>query len=133
MTKIKITSEQYNKILLHEQHVRTNSLKTLNEGIKEVVLGVSMLMGINLTGLNKEQAEKALKDKNVMLEISSTFENESKIDELIKNLEEKGMVNAKEKLSSKANQVITKFNKISEENNFGINLGLFIMSKLKNK
>ena len=45
MAKIKITSEQYNKILIHEQNNRLASSNKLNEGDKEVVLAVSKLMG----------------------------------------------------------------------------------------
>jgi hypothetical protein len=131
MVKIKITSEQYNKILLHEQNNLLNSSKKLNEGVKEVVLAVSKLMGLKLSGLNKEMAEKALKDKSVMGEIFSTFEDSNKIKNLISNLEEKGMENAKEKLSTNAKDIVNNYNKASEENKIGIKMGLFIMSNLK--
>jgi len=131
MPKIRITTEQYNKILLHEQNNRINSLNKLNEGNKEVVLAVSKLMGLNLSGLNKEIAEKALNNKSVMGEILSTFEDENKINDLISNLEEKGMKNAKEKLSTKAKDIINNYNKISEENKIWLKLGIFIMNNLK--
>lgn len=131
MPKIRITTEQYNKILLHEQNNRINFLNKLNEGNKEVVLAVSKLMGLNLSGLNKEMAEKALNNKSVMGEILSTFEDENKINDLISNLEEKGMKNAKEKLSTKAKDIINNYNKISEENKIGLKLGIFIMNNLK--
>ena len=119
MAKIKITSEQYNKILLHEQNNRLNSLNKLNEGEKEVVLVVSKLMGINLSGLNKEMAEKALKDKAVMDKIVDTFNDETKMKNLVSSLEEKGMENAKEKLSLKAKDIVDNYNKFSKENKMG--------------
>jgi hypothetical protein len=50
---------------------------------------------------------------------------------LISNLEEKGMKNAKEKLSTKAKDIINNYNKISEENKIGLKLGIFIMNNLK--
>jgi hypothetical protein len=131
MAKIKITTEQYNKILLHEQNNRLNSSKKLNEGVKEVVLAVSKLMGLKLSGLNKEMADKALKDKAVMREILSTFEDVNKIKNLISSLEEKGMENAKDKLSTNAKDIVNNYNKASEENKIGIKMGLFIMSNLK--
>jgi hypothetical protein len=131
MAKIKITTEQYNKILLHEQNNRLNSSKKLNEGQKEVVLAVSKLMGLELSGLNKEMADKALKDKAVMREILSTFEDVNKIKNLISSLEEKGMENAKDKLSTNAKDIVNNYNKASEENKIGIKMGLFIMSNLK--
>lgn len=131
MAKIKITSEQYNKILLHEQNSRLASINLLKEGTKEVVLGVSKLMGLNLSGLNKEIAEKALKNKAVMDEILSTFEDESKIKNLASNLEEKGMENAIEKLSMKANDIVDNYNKASKENNFGNEMGTHNINKIK--
>lgn len=132
MKKIKITSNQYNRLLLHEQQSRSK-FKILNEGSKEVVLGVSMLMGLNLSGLNKEMAEKALNDEKVMSEIFTTLEDENKIKELISNLEEKGMVNAQEKLASKAKDIINNYNEISEKNNMNKKMGLVIMNLLMSK
>jgi len=131
MAKIKITSEQYNKILLHEQSNRLASSNKLNEGDKEVVLAVSKLMGLNLSGLNKEMAEKALKDKTVMDEILDTFKDESKMKNLTSKLEEKGMENAKEKLSMKAKDIVDNYNKISKENNFGNEMGMHNINKIK--
>ena len=134
MAKIKITSEQYNKILIHEQNNRLNSLNKLNEGDKEVVLVVSKLMGVDLvdlSGLNKEMAEKALKKKVVMDEILDTFKDESKIKELVSKLEEKGMKNAKEKLSMKAKDIVDNYNKACKENNFGNEMGQHNINKIK--
>jgi UDP-N-acetylglucosamine:LPS N-acetylglucosamine transferase len=131
MAKIKITSEQYNKILIHEQNNRLASSNKLNEGDKEVVLAVSKLMGLNLSGLNKEIAEKALKDKTVMDEVLATFGNETKMKNLASNLEEKGMENANEKLSMKAKDIVDNYNKISKENNFGTQMGMHNINKIK--
>lgn len=131
MAKIKITSEQYNKILLHEQSTRLASSKLLKEATKEVVLAISSLMDLNLSGLNKEMAEKALKDKTVMSGILDTFEDENKIKELISNLEEKGMENAKEKLSVKAKNIVDNYNKASKEIKFGSEMGMHNINKIK--
>lgn len=132
MRKIKITSEQYTNLLLREQRTRLSS-KLLNESNKEVLLAVSSLMGVNLSGLNKEIAEKALKDKTIMNKVVSTLENDEKINELISNLEEKGMKNAKDKLSVNSKKIVDNFNENSDKNNLGLKMGSFIIYNLNDK
>ena len=90
MTKIKITSEQYKSILLREQENRLNASgnvlnenlelgpELLEEGWKEVLLGVALLMGVGLTGINKTMAQNALKDEQTMSQIKATLEDENK-------------------------------------------------------
>lgn len=132
MRKIKITSEQYTNLLLREQRNRLSS-KLLNESNKEVLLAVSSLMGVNLSGLNKEIAEKALKDKTIMNKVVSTLENDEKINELVSNLEEKGMKNAKDKLSVNSKKIVDNFNENSDKNNLGLKMGSFIIYNLNDK
>ena len=87
MKKIKITQEQYNKLIITEQKrlinnssdllsesINKNS-ELLEEGWKEIVLGVAMLMGLNLTGQNDLTAKKALSDANTINQIEATLEN----------------------------------------------------------
>ena len=95
MKKLKITREQYNALILAEQkrltinptNVLTESInenvEKLDEGWKEIVLGISMLMGLNLTGQNDLTAKKALSDANIMNQIEATLEDKSKTEELI--------------------------------------------------
>jgi hypothetical protein len=78
MSRIKITYEQYNRLILNEHQNRSNKIN-LNEDMKEVLLGVSLMMGVRLTGQNKEVAEKALKNDSSMLEIKNVLEDSNKL------------------------------------------------------
>ena len=111
--KIRLTSGQLDRLMLHEQ--KTRSKAPLNEGTKEVLLGVAKLMEINLTGLNKELAENALADKTTMSEIKHTLESPEKIKELINTLAEKGVKTPEKLLAKNAKKIIDSYNKLSEE------------------
>ena len=83
MVKIRITSEQYNRLLLREQETRLKSTAmALNEGFKEVMFGVAVLMGMRLTGLNKTMGDSAIKTPETLSQIKSTLEDASKIKDL---------------------------------------------------
>ena len=142
MTKIKITSEQYKSILLREQENRLNASgnvlnenlelgpELLEEGWKEVLLGVASLLGVGLTGLNKAMAQDALGDENIMGEIKSALENKNKIEELVKALEEKGMKNPKNLLAKNAKKIKDEYNKISKDNNMKHIIGTNVIANL---
>lgn len=126
MTRVKITSKQYNAILLREQESRLEcnitSLKEsfnkdtelLEEGLKEVLLGVAKLLDVKLSGVNKVAAENALKDELVISEIKDILEDGNKIKELSKTFAEKGMKEPDLKLANNAKKIIDNFNKLSE-------------------
>ena len=116
MSKIKITYEQYNRLILNEQKNRSHKIN-LNEDMKEVLLGVSLLMDINLSGQNKEVAEKAIKTDSTMLEIKKVLEDSNKLNQLVAALTEKGYNDAEIKMAKKANEVVNKFNDYAESNN----------------
>jgi len=128
MTKIKITAEQYKSILLHEQQSRLKASdnilnenialgpELLEEGWKEVLLGVAMLMGVGLTGVNKAVAQDALKDSQTMAQIKATLEDENKTHELAKAYEEKGMKNPDSLLAKNAEKIKNNFNKVADDN-----------------
>jgi len=126
MLKIKITKEQYEKIILFETK---NKSQILSEGFRDEVLGISKLMGINLTGLNDEIATKALNDQKVLSNIKKRLENESDLDELIKALEEKGLKNPKENLSNNVNKIIKNFNKLNPKEKIGIKTLIILNQK----
>ena len=87
--RIKLTSEQYDRLVLREQETR--SKEPLNEGMRDVLLGVAELMEVKLSGLNKELAIKALSDGNIMREIKTTLEDEERFKEFTELLSEKGV------------------------------------------
>lgn len=111
MAKIKITREQYDKIVLHEQMSRS---KMLTETTQDVVLGVAMLAGLKLTGTNEIVAKKALEDEKTLGLIKSTLEDESKTKELVKKFEEKGMNDVNVFLSKNADKIQDGFNSRSK-------------------
>ena len=128
MKKIKITSEQYNKILLNEKKARLAASdviinesdiqqpELLEEGLKEVLLGVAMLMGVSLTAQNKAIADNALKNDSTMAQIKTTLEDENKTKELAKIFGEKGMQNPELKLAQNAEKIAKSYNEIATDN-----------------
>lgn len=143
MAKLKITKEQYNRILIREQQARlkasgdilNENLSTnpelLEEGWKEVVLGVAMMMGVGLSGQNKAMAQDAVKNEKTMAQIKATLEDESKIEELSGKLEEKGMKNADEKLVDNAEHVMDQFNEIAKNNNIKYRVNTKVVTNLQ--
>lgn len=113
MTKLKITQEQYNKIILHEQVSRS---KLLNETTHDVVLGIAKLAGLKLTGTNEVIAKAALENDKTLGLIKSTLEDESKVKELVKKFEEKGMNDVGVFLSKNAELIVSGFNEKSKSN-----------------
>lgn len=127
MKKIKVTSEQYNRILLKEKEARLlcsdviinenfNQPELLEEGLKEVLLGVALLMGVNLSGQNREIANSALRNNNVMGQIKTTLEDENKTKNLAKVFAEKGMDNPELKLAKNAQKIVDTYNEIALDN-----------------
>ena len=112
--KLRITTEQYNTILISEQLVRLNP-KQLNESADLVLMGFSKMIGVPLTGLNKTAGDKALEDKEIIIKIKNTIEDKDKLKSLIDKLEEKGMNNTSARLSKDPQKIIDKYNKIASD------------------
>lgn len=131
MPKLKISQKQYDAIVLREHETRlidsrgilsenlNESTQLLEEGWREVVLGVAMMLGIGLTGQNKIMAQTAVKNANTMAQIKSTLEDEAKMDELVDALKTKGMKDPASTLATNAEKVIDSYNKIAS--NDGLN------------
>jgi len=142
MIKIKITSNQYDRILLHEQKARLMNSNELNligsdsstdlleEGWKDVVLGVAMLLGVGLSGVNKVAAQDALKNAKTMSQIKTTLEDEAKTKELADLLQEKGYKNAEDRLAKNAENIINKFNEISKANKLNYKVSEKVLTNL---
>ena len=122
MAKLKITQEQYNRILVTEQ---MNRLKSITEGDKSndklsnemsnLVFILAKLLGKELSGQNKIYLETAIKNKNYFKKLKDMLEDSSKTKELISALELKGMPNPTEKLGNKAKEIVDGFNELSGE------------------
>ena len=126
MAKLIITEKQYNKILVNEAISRT----LLSENNKEVVLGVALLLGMNLSGLNKELAHKYIKNDKVVNNIKTILNNEYKTDELIKNMEEKGMGDVKSLLKSKSRDIVKNFDKFCGPEKHDADMNVKIINNL---
>jgi hypothetical protein len=131
MKKIKITKEQYDRLIISEQKrlVNKNS-EILKENIKEIVFGVAKLMGLSLTGQNEIMAKKALNNAESMKKIKDTLEDKNKVEELIDLMKEKGMENYSTILNNESDKIINNFNKISDKQNLGIKLNFFTKNNL---
>jgi len=131
MKKIIITSSQYNKILLHEQHARLSN-NILNENVNEILMGFSKLIKIPLTGLNKIKGESDLKNKDVILKIKNTLEDKNKLKDLVKLLSDKsGNEEIKIKLANNAQTIIDDYNYLATKNGLKDMLGLDALTNLK--
>ena len=129
MGRIKITPKQYNTIILREQEARLNASgdvinetleldpEVLEEGWKEVVLGVAMLLNLGLSGQNKAMAQDAVKNVKTMSQIKATLEDADKTKELVDLLKQKGMKDPAKTLSTNAEKVVDKYNEIAKDNN----------------
>ena len=127
MNRVKITAKQYNTILLFEQknRLKTNSIQInesfnnntqlLEEGWREVLLGVAMLMGVGLSGPNAAVAQNALQNNTTISQIKATLEDETKLKELAQDLAEKGMKNPDSLMAKNAQNIVDKFNKLASE------------------
>jgi hypothetical protein len=111
MAKLKITQEQYNKIILHEQASRSS---LLTETTNEVILGVAKLAGLKLSGHNDTVAKNALNDAKTMSLIKSTLEDENKVKELVKKMEEKGMKDVEQFLSKNVDSIVKGYNEYAK-------------------
>lgn len=110
---------------------RVSSRKILTEN-KEVILGVAKLLDMNLSGLNKELANKYISDKDIMVKIKKTLSNEFSTTELIKNMEEKGMKDVKNLLISKAENLVKNFDKMCGKENHDADMNIKIINNLTN-
>jgi len=125
MKRLKITNEQYNRIILHEQKSRIlmeSEQKSLNHS-NEVLLGIAKLMGLNIKGFNATIADSAVKKDDVMKSIKDSLDDSNKRQELIDDLIAKGLVKAN--MLYKADSIASNFNKFSKENNLGYSMDNF--------
>ena len=143
MPKLKITQEQYNRILLHERESRLKassdlitenldeSTQLLEEGWKEIVLGVAMMMGVGLTGQNKAVAQNAVKNSETMAQIKATLEDSSKTAELVDLLKQKGMKDPESKLAQNAEKVMDAYNRIAADDDIKYKVDTKVVTNLQ--
>ena len=120
MARIKITPQQYETLLLREQETRLKApQRVLNEGSKEVTLGMALLSGLKLSGLNKELAEKAIHDDAVVNQIKATLEDRYKTKDLAKSFGENALAYSDYFFANNADKIIDAFNKVAGDKQVG--------------
>lgn len=124
--KLRITTEQYNAILIREQKERSNKSQ-LNEN---VLMGFSKLIGVPLTGRNKVDGDKALNDKDTILKIKNTLEDKGKLKSLVDSLEEKSMKEPNSRIAKDAQKIIDDYNALATKNGLKDMLGLDALTNL---
>jgi len=134
--KIKITEQQYKNIIIKEQESRLNeafnsNAELLEEGWKEVLLGVAMLLGVGLSGPNKSMASNALTDEATMAQIKATLEDEDKTKELAKAFAEKGMKDPNSLMAKNAQKLVDNFNKLANENDLTYKISNKVVNNLE--
>lgn len=125
--KVKITEKQLNMVMLNE----SKSRKILKESDREVILGLSLLLGVKLSGLNNELAHKYINDDKIVNKIKSTLSNEFKTEEIIKSMEEKGMSDVKNLLKTKSKEIIDNFDKFCGSEKHDADMNIKIMNNLE--
>jgi len=101
--KVKVTKRQLDLIANHINESKRPS-NLIKEELKDVVLGVALLMGVGLSGQNKAIAQDALNDVNVLKKISSTVSTPS-IEKIAEKMEEMGMQNAMQVIQNNAKSI----------------------------
>lgn len=124
MKKIIITEAQYNRILEFEK----SNVVLITEN-RDTIYGVAKLMGVKLTGMNLEIANKALDNEKMLGDILSTLEDDFKFESLVKSMEEKGMEDAKEKILKQGDTIIDKFNEICDKKGINKEMNQFIFDR----
>lgn len=124
MTKIKITQKQYDIIILNEQKrmLTESNDKPDYKNDNNVILAFSKLMGMSLSGMNKIDAENALKQETTLSKIHGILSNKEKLNDLIDDLITKGKADAKDDVLVKKHSIIKNFRETIKE--LGLDLKL---------
>lgn len=106
--KIRITESQYNRLLLIEEKDIQFNFDV------DTILGFAKLIGLPLKGQNEFLANRALDNEAVLTKIYSIMTNVNKKNEIIDDLNNKGMVDADKKLHDNIEEIVSNFNKYSK-------------------
>lgn len=122
--KIRITESQYNRLLLKEEKEVQFNFDV------DTILGFAKLIGLPLKGQNEFLANRALDNETVLNKIYSIMNNVDKKNEMIDDLNNKGMVDAEKKLHNNIETIVTNFNKYSKGKDLKLDL---ILNKILRK
>lgn len=120
MKKVLLTEQQLEMLVKYIDETE-NKKEVLEEGWKDVALGVLALMGVGLTGANAQTANNALDNEATLKQIEQTLET-PRIDSLIKTLEDRGMENAEELINQNAETIVNAYNYAAKKKNVNFRL-----------
>jgi hypothetical protein len=106
--KLIITESQFNKLILEKD----NNDFSFD---KETVLAFAKIIGLTLKGQNEFSASRAIKNKNTISTILSVLKDPNKREEMVKDLETKGLSMANDVIVKNSEKIISNFNKHAEE------------------
>ena len=107
--KIIITESQYNRLFLNEEKE-----VHFNYDV-DTILAFAKLIGLPLKGQNEFLANKALGNKDVLSNIHSIMTSAEAKQNMINDLENKGMNGAESKLHDNIETIVSNFNKHSKD------------------
>jgi hypothetical protein len=108
--KLIITESQYNRLFLKEEN-ESNDFSF----DKETVIAFAKVIGLPLKGQNEFSANRAVNNKDTISMILSILKDANKREEMVKDLESKGLSNANDFIVKNSEKIIINFNKHAEE------------------
>jgi hypothetical protein len=131
MKIIKITAEQFNRLLLKEA---SEKKVTFNYSI-EMILAMGKILGLELKNYNLEVANKELKQESTYTKIKLILDDKEELNKIVDDLVNKGLIDADKKIKYDAEKIVDNYNSISKENGFECKLkhSEVINNILKNK
>ena len=112
--KIIITESQYNRLFLNEEKEVQFKYDV------DTILAFAKLIGLPLKGQNEFLANKALGNEDILSNIHSIMTNVEAKQNMIDDLENKGMNGAESKLHDNIETIINNFNKHSKKNQLNV-------------
>jgi hypothetical protein len=109
-----IINEKQSIMLRNHINETYNQRVVVSEGTRDIALGVLMLMGVKLSGMNAQLAKQALNDKETLKKIEQSLESPD-IEELVQTIEMGGMKDAMNLIQSNAEKLIDNYNRISKK------------------
>ena len=126
--KLIITESQYNRLFLKEE-------KEVNFNYDgDTILAFGKLIGLPYKGQNSFLADRAIKNKNVLSTIYNIMNSADSKQNMIDDLNNKGMTDADNKLHDNIETIVKNFNSIAKENGFDKSLNLnVVLNKILRK
>ena len=110
MNKLKLTESQYKRLIESiVNNPQTND--RLDEGLRDVLLGAAMLLGVTMSAQNTSDANNALSDAEIVNNISNAITDTSTRNKLVSAMENIGVDDAESKLLNANQEILKKLDK----------------------